>query len=211
MVRRGKTEKQHNTLVVVVEGAGQDRDLSTECRRAFSLLVEHFGVNRKPRFVCGGGRSQAYDKFKIFIERGVNVILLIDSEAPVGIDLSPWTFLKDSGVNWEWLDVSMERDADCHFMVQCMENWIIASSTTLKIGGKNVPIQTKNAEADRPESITKGRVFSLLKAACRKAGQREYSKGDHSFAFLERIDVDKLCHVSPWAKRFFDEVRRRCC
>ena len=210
MVERDKNEKSRKSLVIVVEGAGQERDLSTECRKAFSSLVKSFGVNRMPRFVCGGGRNQAFDKFKIFIEKGDDAILLIDSEEPIAAGMSPWSFLKNSDVNWNWLKPPKERDGDCHFMVQCMENWIVASVTSLMIGGKKIPLQAKPAETNNPETIAKEHVFSLLNSAYKAAGQSKYSKGDHSFGLLERIDVKKLCRVSPWARRFFEEVERRC-
>ena len=113
-------------------------------------------------------------------------------------------------MNWDWLDSSVEKDEDCHLMVQCMENWLVASSGTLKIGAKNVRIRADQSEVNEPEKVSKLRAYKLLNDAYKAAGQRGYSKGDHSFTLLEKVDVGKLCSTSPWARRFFTEVAKRC-
>lgn len=210
MVKTSRKECQakSQSLVIVVEGAGMERDLSTECRRAFSKLIKALGVKNMPSIVCGGGRSQAFDKFKTFALQSIPVLLLIDSEDWVAASASPWQFLHNSNVNWQWL--ADEKDNDCHFMVSCMENWLIASANALSIGSKNTKIAATTTQVDDPERVSKSTCFDLLNKAYKAAGQREYSKGDHSFALLEKVDPNVLRASCPWAKRFFAEVLTRC-
>lgn len=203
---RGKQQ----SLVIVVEGAGQARDLSTECRRAFRKLIEGFGVNRSPSIVCGADRGKAFDTFKNFRKQGVDVLLLIDSEANIDSSSTPWQYLHDSGVNWKWLGSEQEKDADCQFMVACMENWFIACSNSLSIGPKNHKINASDAQIAKPESVSKAEVFRLLNDVYKRAGQREYSKGQHSFDLLEHVDPTVIHTTCPWANRFLEEVKARC-
>lgn len=209
----GKTNARETAIhspIIVVEGAGQEHDLSTECRKAFSTLLASLGLQRHPRIVCGGGRSQAFDKFRTFIMQKKEALLLIDSEGPVQCDISPWGFLEKAGENWDWLSPERQRDDDCHFMVQCMENWFLASVPPMRVGPKNVPIQATMTECQNPESTNKTRVYDILDKAYKKAGQHEYNKGRHSFMLLAKVDAEQLGKVAPWANRFFEEVKKRC-
>jgi hypothetical protein len=86
-----------------VEGGGNHNDaLRTECRRAFTALLEKAGFrNHMPRIVPCGGRRNAFDQFCTALKGGERLaILLVDSEAPVSQE-SPWQHVaKRQGDEW---------------------------------------------------------------------------------------------------------------
>lgn len=211
MVKTGyhSTSSSHSSLYLVVEGVGQKHDLSAQCRKAFTYLLDSYGLLHKPRIVWGGGRNQAYDKFKTLVETGKKAILLVDSEAPIPPGTTPWNYFKSSAGNLKWLEPSLENDDDCHFMVQCMENWILSSDPPICVGAKNIPLKTTSAERNSPENISKDHALALLDKAFKEAGKREYKKGRDSFPLLEKVNPLRLYSVARWAKRFFDALSRR--
>jgi len=163
-----------------VEGGGDDNHaLSAKCRQAFAEFFQKAGVQRRPRVVACGGRSQAVKYFESAIGSGENPLLLIDSEGP-----APAT-----------------PDANTFYMVQAMEAWFHADRATLQeYYGQHF---RESALSARPniEEIPKAELFDGLTRATKNCPKAEYSKGRHSFDLLARIDPLKVRAASPHAGR----------
>ena len=110
-----------------VEGGGDRNPSKTKCRQAFQAFLLNAGLEgRLPRIFASGGRQQAYDDFRIALGASRDddrVVLLVDSEGPVGMDAGPWQHLKDRD-GWDRPDGA--DDDHIHLMVQCMEAWFLA-------------------------------------------------------------------------------------
>ncbi|MEO5365043.1 MAG: DUF4276 family protein [Magnetococcus sp. WYHC-3] len=92
-------------------------------------------------------------------------------------------------------------------MVQCMEYWFLADVEKLKYyygrGFDASPLPgTQPLETASKESVLKG-----LEKATKHTSKGSYSKGDHSFAILETLDVNKVCRASPWAARLIKVLK----
>jgi hypothetical protein len=60
------------------------------------------------------------------------------------------------------------------------------------------------------ESIPKVDLFASLKRATKDCQKGEYSKGEHSFQILVRIDPAKVRTSSPSAARFLNVLDQMC-
>jgi len=195
---------------VYVEGGGDhNKALQSESRRGFSEFFRKAGlVGRMPRVVACGGRRNAYESFRSSQEnpgRNEHPILLVDSEAPVADQ--PWDHVRlREGDGWE--RPAGASDDQIHFMVQTMEAWFHADKDEL---------QSYYGQGFRPaalsqrlevESIPKIDLFAGLKAATRSCIKGEYSKGEHSFQILARIDPARVRTSSPHAARLLSVLDR---
>lgn len=187
-------------VTIYVEGGGdRNHALSTECRRGFGNFIEKLGLSgRMPAIVACGGRSQAFERFRIAIESGEESypLLLVDSESPVSA-ADPWghtTAKKPQAAT----------AAHLHFMVQAMEAWFYCDSEALgSFYGPKFKDKALRARQD-VENIRKDDLFDGLKRATRDCPKGEYSKGGHSFLILALIDPEKVRARSAYASRFFD-------
>jgi len=200
-----------------IEGGGDSKDLHIEYRRAFSAFLEKAGLRGgaiRPR-PCGS-RNKAYDRFCTAIEQGQKAFLLVDSESPVDAALAsgqpenwqPWEHLHRCD---GWTKPSSSFDTDCHLMVQIMESWFLADKETLSVffgqGFQKTALPAQKAV----ETVGKEEVFRGLEQASRKCKTKApYKKGPHSFKILALIDPQKVCNVSPWAKRFISILLEHC-
>jgi hypothetical protein len=190
---------------VFVEGAPGPA-LSIECRRAFSKLLDRADFCRaRPTFIACGSRQRAFEKFvSEYKNAACNALLLVDSEGPVSQD-SPWDHVRQR-VGDGWTRPAHARDEDLHFMVECMESWIVADRDALRsYYGKTLQ---ESALPARPEveDVPKRDLYEALKRATRQMG---YGKGADSFKLLMRVDPRVLRDACPWAERFFVELERR--
>lgn len=94
-------------------------------------------------------------------------------------------------------------------MVQCMEAWFLADKGCLqRFYGQGFQARALPAQAN-VEAVNKEHLMEALKKATRNTKTKgKYAKGDHSFDLLGDLDVGLLEQASPWAKRFFDELRK---
>lgn len=202
-----------------VEGGGDGKDLRSECRRGFREFLEKAGLKGKmPAIVACGGRRSAYEDYCTAIANGEAAMLLVDSEAPVADahrtgkpdEWQPWQHLKARpGDGWD--SPANASDSDCHLMVQVMESWFLADRDALKaFFGQDFHEKALPA-ANRPiESVAKDDVHDALKRATQSCKiKAEYSKGEHSFKLLAKIEPDKIIAASPWAKRFVDILKQK--
>ncbi len=194
--------------VLYVEGGGDGKALQSKCREGFRKLLERAGCGKRmPRIVACGGRSQAFDDFCTRLRAAdAEPTLLVDSEAPV-VGQDPWEHVRQrDGDRWE--RPAGATAEHLHFMVQLMETWLLADRSELGSffgsGFRGAALPGNPAV----EGIPKRDVMRGICEASRASRKGEYHKGNHSFLLLARVDPQRLSEISPWARRFFDHVRR---
>ncbi len=198
-------------VTVYVEGGGDTKALSTECRGGFREFFRKAGLSgRMPKIVACGSREQAFDDFRnalTELPEGEFIILLVDSEQPVEDGNSPWRHLKQSD---NWTKPETADDDSAHLMVQCMEAWFVADRDMVaKYFGKEFRSSALPARPDI-EDIAKKDVLDGLKNATRKCGRGlEYEKSRHSFKILAKIDPRRVKEASPHAKRLVKTLIER--
>jgi hypothetical protein len=206
-------------LKLYVEGGGESKELRTNCREAFARFLQKSGMTgRMPRIVACGSRRNAFDSYRTAIANGEMAVLLIDSETPVLSEdqqgspdsWQPWHHLRRrEGTGWVKPEAAV--DQDCHFMVQCMESWIIADRAVLdKYFGSTFNPGALPGEDRLIEKIEKREIFEALRQAtsqCRKQGR--YDKTRHAFKLLAEVEPHRVIKFSPWAGRFIQELSSR--
>lgn len=200
---------------IYVEGGGDSASLKTECREAFSKLIQNAGFEgRMPRIVACGGRTQALADFRAAASRkkeGDVIVLLIDSEKVVDPKYEignentwiPWSFLKDTE-NWDVPDGC--DDSQCHLMTTCMETWIVADIDNITAYfGEDFNCNPLPKEGNDIEKIDHNILLKDFEAATRNCSSKgKYAKGRDSFKLLKASDSKKIRKKCKWGKRFFD-------
>ncbi len=195
-----------------VEGGGDDDSLKTECRKAFSRLLERAGFEgRMPRIVACGGRQNAFNRFCSAVDgssSGELALLLVDSEEPVDCE-SPWEHVAQQN-GQPWRCPEGVTDDHLHLMVQCMETWIVADRQALQSyyghGFNETALGSAKASL---ESAGRHDLRARLEKATRSAKTKgTYSKGQHSFKLLGELDPERVRKACPWAERFFSTLDR---
>jgi hypothetical protein len=216
-------------IAVYVEGGGDKTATQEELRRGFDALfvTQRCKAREKRgslRFICCGGRDQAYKAFKNALE--VNCqrtnVLLVDSET--SIDPVPTNKAKDGeiriahlrqragtegrgqGDGWVLSDAVA---AQIHLMVQCMEAWIVADPETLEEFYK--PNFKKDKLPKRPnlEEESKPDIYAKLEMATEvtqqdKSNKGKYGKIKHASKLLQMIRPDKVAARCPRFRIFRD-------
>lgn len=194
-----------------VEGGGNHNDaLKTECRRAFTVLLERAGFkSRMPRVVACGGRRNAYEQFCTAIGEGeASAILLVDAETPVAVG-DPWQHVaQHQGDQWDRPAGATEDHL--HLMVQCMEAWFLADRPALReFFGQGFQENALPAVTCVPEDVGKSDLYKRLQQATSKTKTKgAYDKGKHSFKLLAMLDPNLVRKAGGWAERFFATLDR---
>ena len=200
---------------IYVEGGGDhNKDLQTRCRRGFSKFFGKAGlVGRMPEVVACGGRRRAYDRFRTSHESAGQddlPILLVDSEAPVvHTDLWEHVRLRD-GDGWQRPQGALPDQI--HLMVQTMEAWFHADKEVLREYYGQGFRPAKLSQRLDIDNIPKADLYAGMQMATRDCLTKgEYSKGQHSFEILARIDPAKVRASSPLhAGRLLNVLDRVC-
>jgi hypothetical protein len=201
------------TVKVYVEGGGnQNKALETECRHGFSEFFMKAGLkDRMPRVVRCGGRQQAYERFRTSHENAGPddfPILLVDSEAP-GVESSSWEHVR-LRIGDGWARPQGASDDQIHLMVQAMEAWFHADKGALReYYGQSFRMAGLSQRPD-VESIPKSDLFAGLQRATKDCQKGEYSKGEHSFQILARIDPMRVRASSPFVEKLLSVLDRTC-
>lgn len=178
-------------ITIFVEGGGDTRNQQSSCRKGFTEFFKRLGIELS--VVACGGRLMAYKDFCNGLKRCKKdeyCLLLVDSEAPV-TNISKWqhVFLR-AGDKWE--KPSNATEYHLHFMVECMEAWLMADKKALAdYYGKEFNQNSLSKHANI-ESISKNELLSSLERATQNTTKGKYSKGSHSFGILSKIDPTKF-------------------
>lgn len=193
-------------ITLYVEGGGDTRLQQSSCRKGFSEFFKKLDI--KLSVIACGGRLNAYNDFCTALKKcknGEYFLLLVDSEAPV-THSSVWQhvlFREDD----KWQKPEKATEEHLHFMVECMEAWLMADKKALAdYYGKdfNQNALSKNTHI---EIISKQDLFDTLNNATRKTTKGGYSKGSHSFEILSKIDANKVIAQSPYANRLYETLQ----
>lgn len=206
-------------MKLFVEGGGSANALKSECREGFKTFITKAGIEKRPRIVACGSRSEAYNDFCTAITNNEEALLLVDSEEAVSADCQededktkwlPWKHL-GRRVGDLWAKPTGSDDIDCHLMVQIMETWFLADRASLiKFFGPGFKEAKLPASGRAVEGIAKSEVYRSLKEASADCKTKEpYGKGTHSFKILASLDPEVVSLASPWAKRFLDALKDR--
>ncbi len=199
---------------IYVEGGGDQRILKRECRRAFSKFFKKAKLKgRIPEIHSSGSRQSAFDDFRTAVNNpsdDILPLLLVDSEQAVNVahqregQFRPWDHLHIRDKSWK--KPKDTNDNQVHFMVQCMEAWLIADQDSIEqFYGNN--FNTKALPKNRNiELIEKAVLFDALKRATKDTQKGKYGKGAHSFKILEQVNPDQVFSKSKWAKRLKDQL-----
>lgn len=203
-------------MKLFVEGGGSANQLRTECREAFNKFLRNAGVEQFPRIVASGSRNEAFDDFCTAIRNDEAALLLVDSEDIVSeanqtgdaTTWKPWDHLKARD---NWTKPEEAANADCHLMVQCMENWFLADKANVAaFFGQGFASNQLSATHPSVESVAKKLVMTSLASASKNCKTKDpYGKGPHSFKILGLIDANLIVANAPWAKRFVEEIKSR--
>ncbi|MGH9446378.1 MAG: DUF4276 family protein, partial [Terriglobia bacterium] len=196
---------------VYVEGGGDRKKISDDCRRGFGQLFEKMApVGQQPKVIACGGRSSAFETFQRDYMAGKEgfLILLVDSEGPVGENETAWQYLHNRQHDaWQQPDGTVEDQAQ--LMVQCMESWFLADKEKLKqyYGQRFLPGSLPGQT--NIEEIPKQDVEQALKHASRNTQKGAYHKTRHGFELLELLDPARLRAASRRARILFEMLETR--
>ena len=205
-----------------VEGGGDTAGQKAELRQGFDALfaTERSKTREKRgslRFICCGGRQQAYDAFmnSLAVNPATINALLVDSETPMApvppnkaedakarvahLHRKDGTAGRGQGDGWQLTHVLPER---IHLMVQCMEAWIVADPDALQVFYQQK--FKKDSLPRRPdlEEEPKADIYAKLKTATKDTQKGEYGKIKHASKLLLLIDPDKIARRCPRFKIF---------
>jgi Domain of unknown function (DUF4276) len=193
-------------VCVYVEGGGDTRsgDLATDCKIAFSALLER-ATGRKLKIIPCGGRGQAYRAFAIAVAQCKYdlAILLVDSEEVPRAE-SAWAHLQRRD---EWAPL----DAPAHLMVVCMEAWLLADHGALREHFGNDFDEDKIPKWPKLWEVNKQAIYGALENATKGRDRKKggpYGKGRDSFKILKLVDPKKL-EACPHANALFEDLRHR--
>ena len=97
-----------------------------------------------------------------------------------------------------------------HLMVQAMDAWFHTDKDTLReYYGQGFRVAGLSQRPD-VEGIPKADLFAGLQRATKDCQKGEYSKGEHSFQILARIDPARVRSSSPFAERLLNVLDRTC-
>jgi hypothetical protein len=197
------------SIAIYIEGGGPSKATRDPFRRGFSAFLEPVVTEVKRRrirwrpVVCGG-RQEAYAKFcdALLKEPHVLNVLLVDSEDPVAVTVSPWAHLLNrAGDGWARPDRA--DDARCQMMVACMEAWFLADPAGLQAHfGGNFNLAAL-PPASQAETRTKGDIEHALREATRNTKAEEYRKIRDGAKLLEKVDPAEVRKHCTWCERLF--------
>ncbi len=200
------------SIAIYIEGGGPTSATRDPFRRGMSAFLGAAVTEIRKRrmqwrpIICGG-RQEAYDKFcdALLKEPEVFNVLLVDSEEPVMIPVSPWKHLKNrAGDNWD--KPAKANDEQCQMMVACMEAWFLADPVGLKkhFGGNFDA--GKLPPANQAETRTKSDIDDALKKATTSTPAKEYQKIRDGAKLLEKVNPAEVRKYCRWCDRLFETL-----
>ncbi len=196
------------SLRIYVDGGGDQRVTSSQCREGFAEFFRKVVVpGKQPKIIACGSREAAFDDFKIALKKYTDdfVMLVVDAEGAV--QGSPWAHLG-------WAKPANATDDHAHLMVQIMESWFLSDRGMLaEYFGQGFNANALPGSANNIEGIPKDDVLEGLKRATSnlktKKPYSDRTKVQHGFALLALVDPAKVKSASPQAQRLIDFVASR--
>lgn len=196
-------------VAIYMEGGGESPGGKAALRQGMDALLEPLkAAARKHRLrwklVPCGGRDGAFRAFRKAPDDDALVVLLVDSEAPVG-STSPVAHL---GQRDGWALRRDENDA-IHLMVQVMETWIVADMDALTeyYGRGFRPNRLPRHQA--LEEVPKAEVARALDEATAGTTKGAYHKIRHAGDLLARIDSERVKERCPHFGRMWEWLEGR--
>jgi len=197
------------SIAIYIEGGGDTTQTLASFRTGMSAflkpIVDVVRAKRiRWRVIACGRRKEAYYKFVDALAKEPDVfnVLLVDSEDPVAIALSPWDHVR-SREDDKWNRPPGADDTHCHMMVACMEAWFLADADALKRHyGVNFDIG-KLPPASQAESQTKDEIYAALKKATKSTKAGQYRKIRDGAKLLAEVDVTIVRKHCKWCQRMF--------
>ncbi|MDR3715091.1 MAG: DUF4276 family protein [Puia sp.] len=209
-------------IAVYIEGGGKTAGEKAELRLGFDALFmsEKSKAREKRaslRFICCGGRQQAYEAFINALAVNPETInaLLVDSETSVAavpvhkaqdaairvahLHTKTGTEGRGQGDGWDFTGVASDR---VHLMVQCMEAWIVADPDALEEFYKQKFNRDALPKQTNLETAQKSDIYHKLERATKDTQKGEYGKIKHASKLLEKISSDKVASRCPRFKIF---------
>jgi hypothetical protein len=196
---------------IYLEGGGDDNDLRKQCRQGFAKLLEGCGLkSRMPKLIPCGGRTAAFDGFKMRLENrdpGDFVALLIDSEEPLVNLKATWKHLRERQSD-RWNKPVTATDEQVFFMTTCMETWIVSDHETLRSHyghelKENLLPPLVKLESRRREAVQE--ALTRATADCTNS----YRKNKRSFQILGKLQAATLAQHLPSFKRMAEILDRK--
>ena len=176
----------------------------------FSSFFEKANLaGHMPKVISCGARQNAFEKFHVALmsrKEEEFIVLLVDSEDPVGYGTGPWEHLERRDGWGKPLGATDER---VHLMVQCMEAWFFTDTDSLaEYFGRDFNRNTLPRRRE-VEEIAKDEIFRKLRSATQRCAKGRYGKGRHSFDILARVDPAMVFAVSPYSERLITTLREK--
>lgn len=193
------------SIGIYMEGGGDKRNGRALLRQGMdeflSTAKRHFrDLHWNWKLSCWGSREATYRRFRDAIKHNEHrlTLLLVDAEGPVSS--RPAKHLADREVSW---DTDFAPESSFHLMVQTMETWLVADSTTLAdYYGKGFRGTALLRHHDL-ESEPKQSVERALKRATENTQKGEYHKIRHASSLLKRLDANQVRSKCPHCERLF--------
>jgi Domain of unknown function (DUF4276) len=181
-------------IKLYVEGGGDSAEQKAQLRFGFDGLFGPIKVLARSQgvsfsIVCAGDRNMTHRAFANSREQDTLPVLLVDSEEglPTGYQSTGKeriAILKKRD-GWDFIESDGEN---VHFMVRCMETWIVADPNALaRFYGQGFEKNQLPSRTDL-EMESKRDVHDKLRTATRKSQKGEYQKLRHASKILPLLE-----------------------
>ncbi len=198
---------------VFIEGGDRSdvagKGFTVELRKAFARFFEQRSDAPDPdrqrvHIALCGGRLEALADFVAACRNWPSRtnLLLVDSEGPMpDPEEDDWAPPADLQAQSAW-DSSLCPDDRLHFMVQCMEAWLVADRGALRRHyGERL-----SEDALPDEAAVEAVAVDDLLDGLRRATTPTYSKGRHAPAILALADPEVVRSHAPHCDRFLKRL-----
>lgn len=190
-----------------VEGAAQGSDFERRAgAKGFRLFAERDGI-KGIEFRMFGGRNQTYKAFRTALQTREDdevVLLLIDSEEPVGHGMKGWEHI-GSRQGDELRQPDGASEEHLFLMVCTMETWLVSDSKCLASFFGHGFNEASLKEWPDLEAVPKSTIIAALQRAT-SACSKQYEKGRTSFEILEKTDPSVVKKKCPAAARLLGRL-----